>query len=109
MFKVLNGTPKGSGSLCFSCSHAHVIKGTEFQQQVWCQRFYYRPEVIKFKVADCSNYQNKSQPSLGQMEQIAWEVKSRNRGPVGFGGNGNQALEIEICPPSKKDDPPEFS
>lgn len=56
---------------------------------------------MPFAVGECSVYDDKRLPSLDMMRQIAWEVKSRNRGPVGFAPDPEK-MEIVITPPPER-------
>lgn len=96
VIKVRNGTPKTATSLCISCRHATVIKGSNFQYMIRCHQI---EKTIDFPVSECSTYDNKAHPQMYQMEEIAWIVQTRNRGPAGFKGD---KTEIEIVPPKKK-------
>jgi len=98
MDKVQGGTPIGHQSLCSTCRYAQNIQGYEFQTINICNRNGMRPQVVEFSVERCSGYDDKRVPSLYDMEQIAWSVQSRNRGPAGFGQDN---VEIEIEPPVK--------
>lgn len=53
---------------------------------------------ISAPIVACGEYDDKRQPSLYDMEQIAWEVKTRNRGVTGFAPD--KSLTIEIEPPN---------
>lgn len=95
VIKVRDGTPKTATSLCVSCRYATVIKGSNFQYMIRCHRI---EQMVRFPVSECSEYENKSMPTQYDMEQIAWIVQTRNRGPAGFQGD---KTEIEIVPPKK--------
>ena len=56
-----------------------------------------------FPVERCNVFDDKRVPSLFDMEQIAWHVTSRNRGPVGF--EGEKQSEVHIEPPNPEDTP----
>lgn len=97
--KVLHGTPKGGKSLCYSCRNAVIVKGINFQELVYCNGVH--PTVdIKFPVVECSVFDDKAAVSRYEMEQIAWTVQSRTRGPMGFASGDN--MEITIEPPKKE-------
>lgn len=97
--KVQGGTPTGMRSQCYNCRMAHVIRGVNLQEQIWCGA-HGSPRIrIQFPIFDCNIFDDRRVPSLYQMEQIAWSVTSRNRGAVGFGGSA--ASEIHIEPPSE--------
>jgi len=100
--KVIGGTPRGVESLCSTCRHAHRIVGLNLQTVVYCNGLPRSPQV-QFPVAECSIYDDQRLPSLDAMRHIAWEVKSRSRGQVGFAPDP-QRMEIVITPPSKGDE-----
>lgn len=95
VIKVRDGTPKTATSLCVTCRNATIVKGTNLQQLVRCSDL---ERLINFPVADCTGYENKAHPRMYQLEEIAWIVQSRARGPAGFQGD---RTEIEIVPPKK--------
>jgi hypothetical protein len=97
--KVYGGTPKTSESICLSCRLSQIVRGTNLQQIVYCNAVHPTAR-IGFPVYECTTYENKSLPSRYEMEQIAWTVQSRNRGPIGF--TGGNLTEITIEPPSKE-------
>jgi hypothetical protein len=97
MDKVHGGTPKGFSSICTTCRHAHIAKGMNLQQIVHCS---FMGKSIGFPVETCTTYDDRRNPSLYQMEQIAWEIKSRIRAPLGFAHN--PLTEITIEPPTNR-------
>lgn len=104
--RVIGGTPKGTKSLCVTCRAAHHVSGLNLQQVVYCQKL--SPSArITFPVETCSGYDDKRNPALYQMEEIAWQVQSRSRGSVGFAGDRD--LSIQIVPPASKADQPASS
>jgi len=82
--------------MCATCRNAHRIVGINLQSVIFC-RATSHGERITFPVSECSVYDDKRVPSLYDMQQIAWEVHSRNRGPAGFAGTGK--LDIIVTPP----------
>jgi hypothetical protein len=103
MDKVHGGTPRGGReSMCKSCRLAQVTKGINNQELVFCRASGNGLE-IKFPVVECSIYDDKSRAPLYEMQSIAWIVKSRNHGPMGFTEGGK--TEIVIDPPSHPDQP----
>ena len=95
--KVLGGTPKGLESMCSTCRYAQRIRGMNLQELVICRNN--TPVRVPFPVAECSTYDDKRKPAIWDMEKIAWQVESRNRGAVGFGEASTR--EIRINPPSE--------
>lgn len=96
LFKIRNGTPVSGSSLCHTCLHGQITRGREFQEMIICHKAWSHPRVINFNVAECSMHMDTSKPTLQEMKEIAWEVQSRHRGPVGFAGS---EVEIAITPP----------
>ena len=100
--KVIGGTPRGVDSLCSTCRCAHRIIGLNLQTVVYCSALPRNPRMA-FPVSECSLYDDQRLPSLEAMKMIAWEVKSRNRGQVGFAPD-LQKVEIVITPPERYGD-----
>jgi len=98
MDRVIGGTPRGSTSLCGTCRHAHRIVGLNMQEVTHCNAVSHTP-IVRFPVATCSTYNDQRLPSMEAMQSIAWEVRTRNRGQVGFAPGGGR--EIEIRPPDR--------
>ena len=76
---VKGGTPAGCGSLCRTCSHAHILSGyRESEMMVVCQATY--PEFpVPFVVRECTGYNDRNRPDWDQMEKLAIQVA-----PVSF-------------------------
>ena len=107
-FKVVGGTPKGGGaSACASCRNAIIIKGINREEVVNCKKLSERTtnSNIRFQVVECTEYDNKSLPSISDMYDTAWIIKSRNRGPIGFAGT-NAEIVIEPPDPNKQQNTP---
>src|SRR5215471_21176038 len=78
--KVYGGTPIGTESRCDTCSHARIIQGyAESERIVICVRLYddFR---VPFKVLQCTMYEDRRLPDFEQMEEIAWQIRSKNAG-----------------------------
>ena len=103
MDKVRGGTPKTTASLCMSCRNCHAIRGVNFEERIFCYRMSPPTNEVHFPVVECTQFDDKRVPSLYDMEQIAWHVKSRNRGQVGF--VGKEDAEVTVEPPSDKSFP----
>lgn len=75
-------------SLCRSCYWAHIQRGfRESEETVFCCFSKFRP--VPFKVADCTDFSNKTVPTREQMERIALIIPTRPaRKPAGFTGIG---------------------
>jgi hypothetical protein len=75
-------------SLCRACYWAHIQKGfRESEETVFC--CFSRFRAVPFKVADCTDFSNKSLPTREQMENIALIIPTRPaRKRAGFTGVG---------------------
>ena len=84
--KIRGGTVKhGEPSLCSSCAFAVVVKGPRLGDEITrCGHYAIRREV-SFAVTSCSVYLHRAHPSLYQMEEIAWLLRSSpSRKKIGF-------------------------
>ena len=85
--KVRGGTvDHGRQSLCESCRWSTVVRGPKVGEEiVECQQLSYRNQRIAFRVTSCSRHSNRSEPTLTDMEAIAWVLRSDpRRNQVGF-------------------------
>lgn len=98
--KVRGGTPKTTVSACLNCRNAQVVRGMNLQEVIYCRAAGgNQPVRVGFPVTECSVFDDKRVPALYQMEEIAWTVQSRNRGPIGFNNGGG--MEITLQPPNQ--------
>lgn len=76
----------GDPPLCSSCRYATIAKGPGLRDEiVSCGRMPFNGRLIRFPVHSCTDYSNRAHPTLYQMEEIAWVLRTnpvRNR--VGF-------------------------
>lgn len=76
MIKVYEGTPTHGGtSLCRRCRDAQIVKERHTGKVIqYCQS---RGElkVIPWNVSECSEFDDKGQPALWQMEKVAWRIR----------------------------------
>lgn len=84
LLKVIQGTLKSGRSLCMSCSAATYIRGNSIGEQIQICNATYPSRSIEFVVAECSEYNAESGPSLKNMEKIAWEIQVKGGRYVGF-------------------------
>jgi len=78
--KVYGGTPAGNDSRCDTCVYARIIQGyAESERIVICAGVHPRIQIT-FKVSQCTNYEDRRLPSYGQMQSIAWELRSKSAG-----------------------------
>ena len=83
--KVHGGT-RNTTALCYTCSKAHVRKGTAHGQEVViCNASYELPQRITYPIVECNDYKDTNLPSLSEMNRIAWFITADKRtGKVGF-------------------------
>jgi hypothetical protein len=76
----------GRASLCESCRSSTIVRGARLGEEiVECARLSFENARVPFPVVSCSDYSDRSRPSLREMEEIAWVLKSDpRRGQVGF-------------------------
>ena len=85
--KVQGGTiDHGQRSLCETCRWSTIIRGPKLGDQiVECSRLSFENQRVPFPVTSCSSYGDRSRPSLREMEEIAWILRSDPlRNQVGF-------------------------
>ena len=83
-FKIHGGTARhDEPSLCLTCRFAPIIRGQRLRDGiVECGRVSGR---VRFRVASCSEYADRRQASIREMEEIAWVLRSdAQRKQVGF-------------------------
>ena len=86
-FKIRGGTVKEGGpSLCLTCRHATIVEGTSLHQRiVECSELLSRDCRITFPVTSCTRFADRNRPSLREMEETAWILRTDpRRNQVGF-------------------------
>jgi len=76
----------GRRSLCESCRWSTVIRGPKIGDEiVECYQLSFVNRRVTFPVTSCSDYLNRNQPTVRQMEEIAWVLRSDpRRNQIGF-------------------------
>jgi hypothetical protein len=85
--KICGGTTtSGDAPLCQTCRYATVVKGPALRDEiVECERLMFGRGRITFPVTYCTSYSDRRQPSLRDMEQIAWVLRSDpKKNQIGF-------------------------
>ena len=79
--KVRAGTARHDGpSLCLSCRSALVVRGMTLKEEiVQCGRLDSPGSRVTFPVTFCTGYTDRNQPSLSEMEDTAWILRSDRR------------------------------
>jgi hypothetical protein len=68
--RIKNGTLVEGDSLCRSCRSAHIQKGfRESEEAIFCT--FGRFRAVPFKVAECTDYENRSVPYRWELEKMA--------------------------------------
>lgn len=85
--KIQGGTARDDEpSLCLTCRHATIVRGRNLRDEiVECGLLYRDDSRIAFPVTTCSAYSDRRQPTLRQMEEMAWVLRTdRQKRPIGF-------------------------
>jgi hypothetical protein len=85
--KIRGGTAvHPQGTLCETCRWSTVIRGARFGQEiVECSQLSYYNQRVPFPVVSCSGYADRNHPSIREMEEMAWLLRSdTRRSQVGF-------------------------
>ena len=79
--KVRGGTVSdGSTSLCGTCRWATIARGPRLGNEiVECTEIRANRGRITFPVVQCTDYADRRLPSLRDMEDIAWVLRTDNR------------------------------
>jgi hypothetical protein len=71
--KVHGGTLVEGESLCRTCRHAHIQRGFRQNEEViYCG--YNTMRIVKFKIAECTDYLDKTVPTRYEMDQMAYLI-----------------------------------
>ena len=78
--KIHGGTVSdGQASLCTTCRSATIIRGARLTDEIIsCGKRVVQDE-IRFAVASCTGYADRSLPSLYDLEDVAWVLRSDAR------------------------------
>ena len=85
--KVREGTADhGQRSLCETCRWSTVIRGRRLDEEIIeCSQLSDRSRRIPFAVATCSDFNERVQPGLREMQEIAWILRTDpHRKQIGF-------------------------
>lgn len=78
--KIYGGTPVGGESRCDTCVYARIIRGYAQTERITiCDRLF-KPIHIPFKVMECTDYADKRLPCVEDMEEIAWQLRTKSAG-----------------------------
>jgi hypothetical protein len=85
--KIQGGTVQnGESSLCHTCRYATIVRGARLRDEIVnCSVLGYRHNPITFPVTSCSDYVSRQHPSVREMEELAWILRTdAKRARVGF-------------------------
>lgn len=78
--KIHGGTVSdGQASLCNTCRSATIIRGSRLTDEIISCGKRVILDQIHFPVASCTGYSDRSLPSLYDLEDIAWVLRSDAR------------------------------
>ena len=85
-FKIHGGTANHSNStLCSSCRHATIVKGRALRDEIIECSCLDDDTRITFAVTSCTQYSDRSRPSLYDMEDLAWILRTdKKTKTIGF-------------------------
>lgn len=78
--KVYGGTRVGNDSICKTCTYGRIMKGYSMNERIYICDRYWRPIVVPFKVAECSDYLDKRLPDYDDMKELAYILQERRTG-----------------------------
>ena len=85
--KIQGGTVQnGQSSLCHTCRHATVVRGARLRDEIIeCSLLGCGHNRIVFPVTSCTDYVNRQHPSLRELEETAWILRTdARRTRIGF-------------------------
>ncbi|MGH9408044.1 MAG: hypothetical protein ACRD1V_01165 [Vicinamibacterales bacterium] len=85
--KIRGGTVNGGESpLCQTCRFATIVRGPRLRDEiVECANLMFGRGRITFPVTYCTSYSDRRQPSIREMEDIAWVLRTDvRRNEIGF-------------------------
>ena len=88
VLKVEDGTTMSGDSPCKTCRYGVKIRGVGNQLIRGCSNYAIASDgmkILPFEVAECNQYINKCVPTLAEMEELAWIVKTdAKKNGIGF-------------------------
>lgn len=105
--KISGETPKSGKAICTSCKYAKMATGQNCEERIICSGGIFDTSrgLVTIKVAQCSQYHPMNMAWKYEMEQMAWIVQARKRGPTGFSKPEDGTMEVTIKPPNSGGSP----
>jgi hypothetical protein len=96
--KIQGAPPQDGESLCQTCRYAHIQKGfRESEETVFCGYNDTGLRPIRFKVAACTDYTNRTVPNRWELEQMALLINVQPaRKKTGFRANTGFTAREEV-------------
>lgn len=80
--RILKGTRSDNKRLCDTCRWAGILKGAaESEEYIYCR---WMDHEVPLCVVECTGYDDKTIPSLGDMRAIAWTLETKDNRVIGF-------------------------
>ena len=81
--KVRGGTAQHDApTLCLTCKWANRVKGVTMGEEI--TQCSYMDKIIRFSVKECNVYVDSNHPTLVEMEDLAWILRTDPRKKIGF-------------------------
>jgi len=93
--KIRGGLPPEGESLCKTCRWVHMQRGfRESEEAIFCN--FANLRSVTFKVAECSDFENRSMPQQWELEQMALLINvPQVRKPTGFRSGAGFTMQDE--------------
>jgi len=70
--KIRGALPSSGEPICRTCRYAHIQRGfRESEEAIYCDYSFSALRKVPFKVADCTDYADRSVPARWELEKIA--------------------------------------
>ncbi len=97
--RIQGAPPQNGESLCQTCRYAHIQRGfRESEETVFCGYNDAGLRPIKFRVAACTDYTNRTVPNRWELEQMALLINvpaARKKSGFGVGAGFAQQEEVD--------------
>lgn len=104
MFIIISDRQKAASrsttNLCLTCHQYRAVRyALDDREERYCVENRDRPMRLRGPVAQCTDYDNKTQPSKWELDKMAWAIEPSKR-RVGFG----ELMDVKFIPPSERKD-----
>lgn len=95
--KIQRGTLKEGEPLCRTCRFAHIQRGfRESEEQIFCDYSFATLRLVPFKVAECTDYIDRTVPTRLEMEKMALQINVRPaQKQIGFDAETDSGVNEE--------------